>query len=306
MRLPTWLRQHLAALRALLVFTVALGLLYPLALTAIAQLPGLTGKANGSLVKTANGQLAGSAIIGQSFVDADGHPLKQYLQSRPSAAGAGYDPTATSASNLGPESIVDTLPDPSNADDAGRQSLLTQVCARSRAVGELEGVSGARPFCTASGVGAVLAVFGTHTGDGHITRVVSLNETCRASAAGAGSDAATPFVATWQGVPVSCAKFGEDYSAADVVPVRGDAPAQPAVPADAVTASASGLDPGISPAYARLQAPRIARVRGLPLDRVTALITAHTTGRALGFMGEPSVNVLQLNLDLDATAPYHG
>lgn len=311
MRLPIWLRQHLAALRALLVFTVALGLLYPLAITAIAQLPGLKDKANGSLVKAADGRTVGSTIIGQSFVDADGNPLPQYFQSRPSAAGAGYDPTATSASNLGPESIVDTLPDPSNPDDAGRQSLLTQVCARSKAVGELEGVSGARPFCAPSGVGAVLAVFGTHTGDGHITQVVSLNEACPGAAgaesgpgaAGAGSNTATPFVSSWQGVPVTCAKFGEDYSAGDVVPVRGDAPAQPAVPADAVTASASGLDPGISPAYARLQAPRVARARGITVDQVRALIEANTSGRALGFMGEASVNVLALNLDLDREHP---
>jgi K+-transporting ATPase ATPase C chain len=277
MRTPTWLRQHLAALRALLVFTVALGLLYPLALTAVAQLPGLSGKADGSLVTTADGRVVGSALIGQSFTDADGNPLPRYFQSRPSAAGAGYDPTATSASNLGPESIVDA-PD--------KPSLLTQVCARSKAVGELEGVGGARPFCTASGVGAVLAVLGT--------RVVSVNEACPA----------TPFMATYRGVRVECAATGEDYSAGQVVPIRGDAPADPAVPADAVTASGSGLDPGISPAYARLQAPRVAKARGITTEQVLAAVRANTTGRALEFMGEPSVNVLLLNLTLDQQ--YHG
>ena len=109
MRLPSWLTQHLAALRALLVFTVLVGLVYPLAMVGVAQIPGLRDKANGSLVEP-NGQAVGSALIGQSFTDADGNPLPQYFQSRPSAAGDGYDPTATSASNLGPESIVDTLP----------------------------------------------------------------------------------------------------------------------------------------------------------------------------------------------------
>ena len=71
------------------------------------------------------------------------------------------------------------------------------------------------------------------------------------------------------------------------------------VPVDAVTASGSGLDPHISLANSRLQAPRVARERGLSLDRVLALIDEHTDGRALGFLGEPGVNVLRLNLALD-------
>ena len=87
-----------------------------------------------------------------------------------------------------------------------------------------------------------------------------------------------------------------------MVPIRGDAPATPAVPADAVTASGSGLDPHISPAYAAVQVPRVARERDLPPDRVRQLVRDNTTGRALGFLGEPGVNVLELNLDLDRTA----
>ena len=79
---------------------------------------------------------------------------------------------------------------------------------------------------------------------------------------------------------------------------NGLAPGQ-VVPVDAVTASASGLDPDISVANARLQAARVARARGLPVAEVQSLISRHTSGRSLGFLGEPVVNVLELNLALD-------
>lgn len=295
-RLP--FRQTWTAIRALLVFTVVLGILYPAVVLGIGQL-ATPGQANGSLVKV-DGKVVGSSLIGQSFTDKDGKPLVQYFQSRPSAAGDGYDPTSTSASNLGPESVVDTLGDPAKANDpdgdGSSPSLLSEVCARSLAVGTLEGVSPARPYCTAGGVGAVLGVFYRDGSTGPITRVVSLNEECPA----------TPFVATYRGVKVECATFGADYSKAVTTPIRGNAPSHPAVPADAVTASGSGLDYQISPAYAELQAPRVAKARGVDLSVVRSLISTYTTGRALGFIGEPGVNVLRLNLALDRSYPYPG
>lgn len=274
--------RYWAAARALFVFTLLLGLGYPLVMVGIAQLPGLNSRAEGSLVTT-DDRVVGSRLIGQSFTDADGNPVATYFQSRPSAAGDGYDPTATAASNLGPEDVVDT---------PERPSLLTQVCARSLAVGELEGVDGRRPYCTENGVGAVLGVYYAGGLTGEVTRVVSLNQRD-----------GTPFLPEYQGVRVELAAAGEDYAGAVVVPIRGDAPADPVVPPDAVTASGSGLDPDISPDYARLQAARVARERGIGVAEVRSLIDEHTRGRTLGLFGEPGVNVLELNLALDQRHP---
>ena len=143
MNFSTVLRQHWAALRALLVLTVIVGIGYPLFIWLVAQIPGLKDNADGSIIE-ANGKPVGSSLIGQLFTDDKGNALPQYFQSRPSAAGAGYDPLSTGASNLGPENIVDTPGDPSkSADDNGyKASLLSLVCSRSKAIGDLEGVSG--------------------------------------------------------------------------------------------------------------------------------------------------------------------
>lgn len=288
MSFSSFVRLHWAALRALLVFTVITGIAYPLLVWLVAQIPGLHDKAEGSML-TANGKPIGSRLIGQLFTDSSGNPLPQYFQGRPSAAGAGYDPLSSGASNLGPESIVDT---------ADKPSLLTQVCARSVAVGRLEGVDGSRPFCTGGGVGAVLSVIGPRDARGNVvrpTRVVSVNEPCHTTPA--------PFLSSYEGVRVECAKDGEDYSIGQIVPIRGAAPADPVVPADAVTASASGLDPNISPAYADLQAARVAKARHVSVEQIREVLAQNRSGRTLGFLGEPCVNVLALNLQLDHKYP---
>lgn len=298
MKFSTLLRLHWAALRALLVLTVIVGIGYPLFIWLVAQIPGLKDKADGSIVEV-NGKQVGSSLIGQLFTDDKGSPLPQYFQSRPSAAGAGYDPLSTSASNLGPESIVDTPGDPSlPADDNGyKASLLTLVCSRSKAVGELEGVDGKRPFCTGDGVGAVLSVIGPRDARGNVVRpteVISVNEPCTTTK--------QPFLETYEGVRVQCAKFGEDYAVGQIVPIKG-AVSDPAVPADAVTASGSGLDPNISPAYADLQIGRVAKARGVSVDYIRQIVADHTDGRTLGIFGEPRVNVVELNIALDQKFP---
>ncbi|OMC42656.1 K+-transporting ATPase subunit C [Mycobacterium sp. IS-2888] len=295
MKFGNVIRQHWAALRALLVFTVLLGFGYPLLIWLVASIPGLHDKAQGSII-TAGGKPVGSKLIGQSFTDSSGNPLPQYFQSRPSAAGSnGYDPTSSGGSNLGPESVIDVPGDPP------KPSLLTQVCSRSASIGQLEGVDGSRPFCTGGGVGAVLSVIGPRDSRGYVThptRVVSVNEPCGTTP--------RPFLDFYEGVRVECAKSGEDYSIGQVVPIRGTAPADPRVPADAVTASGSGLDPNISPAYADIQVARVAKARHVSPEQIREVLAQYRNGRTLGFFGEPCVNVLELNLQLDHKYPVTG
>ena len=190
------MKSGLAELRrsflAVGVLAVILCGLYPLAAWVLGQ--GLfPGRANGSLI-VRDGAVVGSSLIGQRFSS------PAYFHPRPSAAGDGYDASASSGSNLGPLS----------------KDLIETVRRRVSA-----------------------------------------------------------------------------YRAENGLPEGA------LVPADAVTASGSGLDPHISPQNARLQAPRVAKARGLPATDVLARIESFTEGRTLGFLGEPRVNVVRLNLALD-------
>jgi potassium-transporting ATPase KdpC subunit len=189
-------RQTWTALRAMLILTVVLGLAYPLVVGVIGQV-AFPSQANGSLVRVDN-TVVGSSLIGQSFTDKKGNALPQWFQSRPSAAGDGYDGAGSSGSNLGPNN----------------KDLVKAIKDRQAAIAKDDGVE----------VGNI--------------------------------------------------------------------------PADAVTASGSGLDPHISPAYALLQVHRVADARGLTDAAVTKLVESMIQGRDLGYLGEPTVNVLELNIAL--------
>jgi potassium-transporting ATPase KdpC subunit len=206
-RLPSFVRQHIAALRGLLLFTVLTGIIYPLAMLGIAQ-GVFHHQANGSLVSY-HGRVIGSSLLCQEFVGAKGSPLPQYFQPRPSVATSGAtndfgcNPLFSAASNLGPNN----------------PKLVQEIRQRQAQV------------------------------------------------------------AAFDHVKVS------------------------AIPPDAVTASASGLEPFISPANAAIQVNRVAAARHISPAQVEALVKQYTQGRTIGFLGQPRVNVLLLNIALDEKFP---
>jgi K+-transporting ATPase ATPase C chain len=188
-------KNLLTAIWFTLVTTVIFGLIYPLAVTGMAQLL-FHDKANGQLIER-DGKVIGSRIIGQAFTEPG------YFHPRPSAAGSGYDPTASGGSNLGPTN----------------KNLLERVRG-------------------------------------------------------------------------------------DVQKLHAENPTAP-IPVDLVTTSGSGLDPDISPDAAEFQIPRVARSRNMTPEDLQSLVDKHTKGRDLGFLGEPRVNVLELNLELDSLRGGH-
>jgi len=187
-------RQTWTAIRAMVILSCVLGIGYPAVVLGIGQ-AALPAQANGSLLEV-GGRVVGSSRIGQAFTDADGAALPEWFQSRPSAAGDGYDGGASSGSNYGPNN----------------EDLATAVADRRAAIEALDGATD--------------------------------------------------------------------------------------IPDDALHASGSGLDPHISPEYALLQVPRVAEARGLGEQEVRDLVESMIQGRDLGYLGEPTVNVLRLNIAL--------
>jgi K+-transporting ATPase ATPase C chain len=251
-------RQLFPAVVMTLVLSVILGLVYPLAVWGIGQVT-FKDRANGSFIKS-NGQVIGSSLIAQTFLDKDGNPLPKYFQPRPSAAS--YNASASAASNLPPGDarLVGNIPG-LNTDDPKVNPYATP----------------ADPYCV-----PVQATDknGNDLTDKNGNAVYEKN------------------------------KDGTYVCNSNTVPERvlayqqfNNVPAGTKIPVDAVTAGFSGLDPDISPANAYLQAVRVAKARNLPVDRVMALVKSHTNTPQWGFLGEKTVNVLDLNLALDKLAP---
>ncbi|PQV62790.1 K+-transporting ATPase ATPase C chain [Abditibacterium utsteinense] len=203
------LKQLRPAIASVLAFTILLGLIFPALITVISKAV-MPAQANGSLI-TRNGKVVGSTLIGQPFAK----PI--YFHPRPSAAGNGYDASASGGSNLGPTSdkLINGIADDPKTKDTDESF---------------------------AGIKQLAAAYQTENG------------------------------------------------------LAPDAK----LPADAVTKSASGLDPEISPENAALQAPRVARARKISVETVKNLVAQNTQNRSMGVLGEARVNVLNLNLALDA------
>jgi K+-transporting ATPase ATPase C chain len=290
-------------LRACLVITVMLTVvvcgIYPVVVWGLAQ-AFFPYQANGSLITAKDGTVIGSALLGQPFSGPG------YFHPRPSAAGNGYDPTSSGGSNLGPTSAKlicgDTKAAPPPAPDASATAAASPATA-----------AAATPVDATAANAAAAA-------PANATAAATLDATAAA---------AVPQVVDFDGITLRVLHYCDDNGipfagiqdgkAIDLTPYRtsdgwdevklitafndGDHPvtikAGMPIPADAVTASASGLDPHISVANALLQARRVAKARGIDEATVRSLIVSSTEGSG-GFFGDPGVNVLRLNLALDA------
>ncbi len=276
--------------------TVILGIiccaLYPAIVWGIAQTV-FPNQANGSLLnrdggRTTNDTAAvGSDLIGQNF------SMPIYFHPRPSAAGAGYDPTSSSGSNLGPlsDKLINGVTQAAAPAAMGTAATTAPTTAPSETL-TFDGIR-LRTLHYAVDNGISFKLFSVKP-DGSRT-AVARNQYID----GQGNLNDTALVDAFPHPPTDAADravvIASDFQTAGGRSVM--------IPADAVTASGSGLDPHISPANAQLQAQRVADARKLPVAKVQEMISQSTDQPDLGLLGDPRVNVLRLNLALDAKYP---
>ncbi len=260
---------------ATLVLAVIVCGIYPVVVWGLSQI-FFNDRANGSLIKNDKGEVIGSRLIGQSFSDA------KYFHPRPSAAGSGYDGTASGGSNLGPTSkkLIN-----------GTTKPTTQPNPK----------AGGDPIPGPDAVdydGIKLRVLNYLDENGIEVKLIQIQKDSDGKELGRALVEAKPFKTEkgeWDQVKLVNA-FNDDASTLIIQPSTP-------VPADAVTASGSGLDPHISVENARIQIKRVADARKVAVDVVRKIVDANTDGADLGILGDPGVNVLMLNLSLDKNAP---
>jgi K+-transporting ATPase ATPase C chain len=259
-------RQLITAAGMVIVMTLVCGLAYGLALTGLGEL-AFGHQANGSVVQK-GGKDVGSSLIGQSFTDSKGNPIPKYFQARSSDAvttSATGNITVSGASNYGPSNplLIGFVPGVNTVDLNGNKSAANPFATP------------ADPFCVPVDTTKAAAPVTSPTAGQKYAKNSDGTYVCDPST-----------------VPERAIAYRQEFGLA----------ADAQVPVDAVTASGSGLDPAISIANADIQAPTVAKARGLSLATVTGLIKSNTTGRSLGVLGDPGANVLTLNIALDNLA----
>jgi potassium-transporting ATPase KdpC subunit len=252
-------RRHIiTSVMFMLCVVVFFGIIYPAIVTGVGAVV-FPWRADGSFVKR-DGVVVGSSLIGQNFLNKQGNPDPRFFQPRPSAAD--YDSESSEASNLGPSDPreVGFIAGFNTLDLNGNPSPTNVFATK------------ADPFCVPMDATSGDPVYGPPitTGDKYAKNPD-------------GSYQCDPNT-----VPERVIAYRQMYNL----------PASVKVPIDAVTASASGLDPDISIANALLQAPAVAAANHLPAAEVIALVKRHENGYQWGFLGEKTVNVLDLNLAL--------
>jgi K+-transporting ATPase ATPase C chain len=280
--------QHLwASLASMVILVIICCAIYPLAVYLIGQVI-FPNQANGSLLNKDGShtsdatQAVGSALIGQSFSAA------QYFHPRPSAAGTGYDATSSGGTNLGPlsDKLINGLNNPATTQPTTQPETLNFDGIRLRTI----------HYAVDNGFNFKLY---SQRADGTGDRTeVPLKKYEDAQGNLRDVQLVDAFPHPQSDTPDRMVLTAGEFTNSAGKPVL--------IPGDAVTASGSGLDPHISPANAEFQVARVASARHIDADKVRELVKQYTDQPDLGFLGDPGVNVLRLNIALDNKYPVPG